>query len=170
MSNLYPKRVLSKPRVILIGARCLDDQIAVSVSVQWFEKEGRQLLARLLSDRKHWDVYDKTTLPRKGDGVDAVEKFNDIALVVALHLCGIGEFPRPIKKSGTVLSQFLHDMQRTDWYNKRNIDLLPICLDKGLPLVVWGDQPWKDKERSKVVQIHHNNLWFYEPKGVAANV
>jgi hypothetical protein len=78
-----------------------------------------------------------TTLPKKGDGVDALIRHQDVEAVVALHIFGIDFTPSLIREMPRLVTH------GANLYARKNHFLLDICMQRGIPLVAWGDQPYR---------------------------
>jgi len=141
-------------RIIVIGRTCFDDYVTLCKIGEWFESERNN---KDISIRLHQGMYEEFDMATKsdlGDAVDAIESSPayEISLVVALHLFGINTLPGP---------SYHIDLNPTYTYNKRNGELLRMCMYRKIPLVVNGDQPWLGMESRCIV--HPNGIYIYEP-------
>lgn len=127
-------------RVVLIGAHCFDDQLAIKACVQALRLVSRgRALSDALADERRWDVYDISTKPEKGNALDHLE--DEVALVVACHLYAIdtpaeGE---DCERLSAAAVEYGHPAEY--YYNRNNRQLLPVCMQYRIPLLVYGDQP-----------------------------
>jgi hypothetical protein len=126
-------------KVVVIGFQRPDEYYTLFMIGQWLESHRRGGLARRLKKGDpDLDLYDMTTLPEKGDGLDAIG--DDTALVVALHLFGIDKLPGGNTAKVT-------EIDAREYYNRDNLRLLKICMERNVPLVAVGDQPWLGLEK-----------------------
>jgi hypothetical protein len=95
-----------------------------------------------------------TTRPHKGDGVDALKRHLDTVAVITLHLFGLdmehdaryADLQRCMESSFGGRGWGKHKKDR--WmYTKSNHEIIDICLERGIPLVCFGDQPFRKTEK-----------------------
>jgi len=135
-----------KLRVMVIGLvkGNKDDRFTLGVAIGQLLVHGRTALSNLLRDailNNELDVYDMDTAPAKGDAMDHLGP--DLGLVVALHLYGIDKVPH----DGPSLQERIAEVESeaalaVKVYNRDNFYLLTRCMELGVPLLAWGDQPW----------------------------
>lgn len=136
----FPDRPTRPGRVVLIGANIKDDLLALAILSKILAM-FRSRLGKALRDDRHWDVYDMSTKPEKGDALDHLG--DDVRLVVTCH---IPMFPIVVTSKKTIrrLKRYKH-MQAAYFYNNRNCELLPWCMAHRVPLLAYGDQPVSDE-------------------------
>lgn len=143
-------------RILCIGRQkgWGDDTRALKYIGEWLAKrrgyEG--LAARIIAE--DMDIYDMTTLPKKGDGIDALIHHQDVEAVVALHIFGIDFTEGLIRSTPRLLTH------GANLYTRKNHLLLDICMQRGIPLIAWGDQPchYDGSNRSQIV----GSAYLYE--------
>jgi hypothetical protein len=124
---------MSKGRIIVIGCREFHDRERLKLITDWSLTNGRPKLFKLLSV-DDLDHYDMTTKPHKGDALDAIREHTDTICVIALHLFGLDHD----------CSTYKNDLY---CYTKQNHKLLDLCLKRNIPLICWGDQPFRGSEK-----------------------
>src|SRR5271157_2484476 len=124
---------MSKGRIIVIGCREFHDQLTLRQVTDWTLTNNRPKLFKLLSV-DDLDHYDMTTRRHKGDALDAIREHKDTIAVIAMHLFGLDE---DNSKCG----------DSTYCYTKENHKLLDLCLKRNIPLICWGDQPFRQSEK-----------------------
>ena len=140
---------MSKGRIIVIGCREFHDQQVLRNITDWTLTNGRPELFKLMSVGK-LDHYDITTKPEKGDAVDALRKHKDTICVIALHLFGLDHD----------CSTYKNDLY---CYTRENHKLLDLCLERNIPLVCWGDQPfYKVPKHVKRTHLGGTTCHMYE--------
>lgn len=137
--------------VIGLNNRPQDTMTLDGIALYLLEQDEYELSRALIDEE--YDIYDMATLPEKGDAVDHITK--ETKLVIALHLFGIDHIPRPINNKRTKEIPYFYPGE-----DGSNGNLLPKCMELGIPLVCWGDQPWSGVK--KKTQIRGNQLWIYE--------
>jgi hypothetical protein len=83
------------------------------------------------------------TMPHKGDAIDAIRKHKDTICVIALHLFGLD-------------ADCSKHNDGKYCYTRDNHKLLDVCLRRNIPLICWGDQPFRGSEKipSYVTRTH----------------
>lgn len=122
--------------IVVVGLQSDEELFTLLMISVWLDAHRpgySELAQRLRSGGADFDVYDMATLPEKGDGLDAIG--DDTALVVALHLFGIDKLPGGNTAAVT-------EMDPRNCYNRNNLELLGICMERSIPLIAVGDQPW----------------------------
>jgi hypothetical protein len=143
---------MPKGRIIVIGCREFHDQTVLKNITDWTLTNGRPKLFKLLSvgDLDH---YDMTTKPHKGDAVDAIREHKDTICVIALHLFGLDHD----------CSNYKNDLY---CYTKENHKLIDLCLQRNIPLICWGDQPFRGSTKLPVnvkrTHLGHTTCHMYE--------
>lgn len=148
-------------RIIVIGLQNIDDRITLDVTAEFLEARGDTVLAKRLR-RSEYEEFDMSTKPEQGDAFDHIDE--NTALVVALHLFGIDHTPLKASYDPYTDEVFQKSMFAGICYRGergRNSIMLERCMELKVPLVCWGDQPWRGVQ--KKTQIHENSLWIYEP-------
>jgi hypothetical protein len=151
-------------RIICIGRQTGsdDDALALKYIAEWLGKRaGYEVLAARLKT-EDMDIYDMSTLPKKGDGIKALLRYRDVEAVIALHIFGIDLSVGEIERSPGIVT---HDGYL---YTRMNHTLLDICMDRKIPLIAWGDQPYHWGDRSNRSQIV-GSAYLYERKIKAAH-
>lgn len=150
-------------RIICIGRQTGsdDDARALKYIAEWLGKRAgyETIAARLKTE--DMDIYDMSTLPKKGDGVRALLRYRDVEAVVALHIFGIDFTVGQIQRNPRLVTH------GWDLYTRVNHTLLDICMDRKIPLIAWGDQPyhWDRSDRSQII----GSAYLYERKTKAAH-
>jgi hypothetical protein len=124
-----------KTRVIVIGFQPKDnnhDKRVLELIEGWAMDNFEELHAVLRS--KKLDVYDMGKNPRKGDALAALRKHDDVLAVIALHLYGLD-------------SDMTHGSDRNYCYSRENHKLLDECLERRVPLICYGDQPFRKSQK-----------------------
>jgi hypothetical protein len=117
----------TKGRIIVIGLHERHDWTTLHEISEWMDANGNyEIFSAIAVD--HLDHYDMTTRPAKGDAMDAIRKYKDVTCVIALHVFGI-DIDCTKENDGRYC------------YTRENHKLLDLCMDRGIPLIVWGDQP-----------------------------
>ena len=122
-------------RIICIGRRATgkdDDTRAVDFIADWLQRMGRLADLGKRIENGDLDLYDMSTLPKKGDGITALKRYKRVDAVIAVHLFGID---MDVHVSSPLLRMNGY------YYNRRNHQLLDICMERGVKLLAWGDQP-----------------------------
>jgi hypothetical protein len=126
----------TKGRVIVIGLNQHHDWSALHEIGEWMDANGDyEIFSAIAID--HLDHYDMTTRPNKGDAVAAIRKHRDVFCVIALHLFGLAA-------DGSTNSLVGGNPY---YYTQENHKLLNLCMERKIPLVVWGDQPFRSIEK-----------------------
>jgi len=140
-------------RVIVIGCRDAHDRETLNKIADWALVHGYADLFKTISTNK-LDIYDMTTKLGKGDGVDALKRHTDTAAVITLHLFGLDgpqdeNFADPKRCMDTLTGGKGYGKHKQDrWmYTKSNHEIIGICLERGIPLVCFGDQPFRKTEK-----------------------
>jgi hypothetical protein len=124
---------MAQDRIIVIGCREFHDRERLKQITDWTLSNGRSKLFKLLSVDK-LDHYDMTTRPHKGDALVAIREHKNTICVIALHLFGLDHD----------CSTYKNDLY---CYTKENHKLLDLCLQRNIPLICWGDQPFRGSEK-----------------------
>ena len=152
-----------RSRVMIIGSMCKDDRFTLGFAAARLSMAGRSALSELLRDAiiAGADEYDMQTHPERGDAMDHLGP--DLGLVVALHLCGIGTMPGG--RLHERISSILGEKIGVKAYCRDNFYLLLRCMELGVPLLAWGDQPWFGAQRVLDLTLPHTpaRLILYEP-------
>jgi hypothetical protein len=149
-----------RDRIVVIGLTNDEDLFTLFVLAEWLEKWRPEMAVhdRLL-DNARIEIFDMSTRPEKGDGLDAVGP--DVKLVVALHLFGIDKLPGGNTAKVTELAP-------ESCYNRNNIQLLKVCMQHGAALIAVGDQPWLGlQKRTRIYDPQydpHPEIYLYERK------
>lgn len=154
MQTLGPQSAAASG-IIVIGLCNEEDLFTLSWIGCWLKENRRRLGMHddLLS--KRYDVYDMSTLPEKGDALDAIGPATK--LVIALHLFGIDKLPGGSTATATALDPgYL--------YNRENIQLLERCMRVPAALVAVGDQPWLGMEKRTIMHANDPEVVLYEPR------
>jgi hypothetical protein len=139
-------------RVIVIGCRDAHDRETLKRIADWALVNGYAQLFKAISADK-LDVYDMTTKLGKGDGVDALKKRLDTVAVITLHLFGLdgpqSEGYADLNGAAVYGGGRGYGKHKKDlWmYTKSNHEIIGICLERGIPLVCFGDQPFRKSEK-----------------------
>ncbi len=98
----------------------------------------------------------QTAPSRRGGstGIDALIQYQDVEAVVALHIFGIDFTEGLIRSTPRLLTH------GANLYTRKNHLLLDICMQRGIPLIAWGDQPchYDGSNRSQIV----GSAYLYE--------
>jgi hypothetical protein len=105
---------------------------------EWFDNHGRRDLGMKIRTN---DVYlfDMETFPERGDAVDYLAEYDGVPCVICLHVFGLDG--TVVSEATKLLSAALKDDPSAFYYAKQNGRILPLCMQKKVPLVCWGDQP-----------------------------
>ncbi len=163
-SREQAKPIIAKP-IIVIGFRSGAEWLTLYKLSQWLAEHrptSSPFLSLLLPlqspNHPSLDLYDISTLPEKGDGLDAIGP--ETKLVIALHLFGIDKLPGGTTRLVSESSPLTH-------YNRNNVELLKLCMDRHIPLIAVGDQPWLGMQRRTQMYgalSHEPEVFLYETK------
>lgn len=145
-----------KKKIVVIGLVNNQDRTTLAVIADFLREHGETHLVERIT-KGDYDVYDMTTRPERGDAFDAIDEYTE--LVIALHLYGIDQMPmldEALRHHGASVPS--GELYRGK--DGRNGNLLKLCMQLGIPLIAWGDQPWEGVEQK--TQINKNALWIYE--------
>ena len=161
-------------RVMVIGMveGDQDDKFTLLFIMGQLLSTGRKGLFQLLTstiENGTIDVYDMQSHPEKGDAISHLGP--DVGLVIAMHLYGIGKMPyKGEKKLHKKLAEEdaikrLEDIRPLVVYDNNNFYLLQKCMELGIPLIAWGDQPWYKAQNVTDLTTDHSpaKLMIYEP-------
>jgi hypothetical protein len=123
-------------RVITIGLREKHDHEVLGLIKAWalYEDAPERGLFTVMASPGGLDHYDMTTKRKKGDAIVALRKYLDTVAVIAFHLFGLDN-----DCSSSSDKQFC--------YTQENHRLLDLCLERNIPLICWGDQPFRKSEK-----------------------
>lgn len=146
-------------RVICIGLNERHDWIALHEIADWLEMNAGviahsyDISSSISVDQL--DHYDMSTRPKKGDALKALRKHKDVICVIALHLFGID-------------GDFTKESDKHYCYTEENHKLFDLCMRRGIPLLVWGDQPVRKNDKlPKGVECHDvgtSSMYTAKPK------
>ena len=158
-----------KGRIICIGRQrdSDDDARALRFIGEWLAKRtGYETLAARIK-AEDMDIYDMATAPEKGDGIEALLRYRDVEAAIALHIFGIDFTPNMIANCPKLVT---HDGYL---YTRSNHKLLDICMQRGIPLIAWGDQPCRYDGCTPLVDSNQTQIigsaYLYERKLKAAH-
>ena len=132
-------------RIVLIGLYGHDDkrkELAVALMEMGYENWALRIARDIGVDH-----YDMTSLPKKGDALDHLEGAD---LIVAHHL------------------YYDNKVSRGYFYNQRNNEIVDLAEKHQVPLIIFGDFPWRSREPD--VKASNSSLRIYFPRSQSKRI
>lgn len=129
-------------QVVVIGAEQFMDYLALAQITNWLlshslrtmQDRGERLMSKLFIP------FNMASNPEWGDAVAHIRATQKVDTVVALHIRGLDRDFRGRETADGVLAEAIGD-DPNFYYVGDNYELLPLCLERKIPLICWGDQP-----------------------------